>query len=238
MRYDGRWRESPRPLRRRPRGREARRALQGAASRARPWSRTRCRPGSCGRTRSSTTSSCCARTATPTYMLAVVVDDHDMGVTHVVRGDDHLTKRRAPVADLPSAGLGRAGDGAHPAHPRLGRLEAVEATRGASASIPTARWATLPEALRNYPRPPGAGRTATRKVFSTQEMIAAFDLGSIGRSAARLRLSSSLEALNGHYMRQRPPTRALRFGAGHDHARDQAPPSAGLGTEPRPRAEA
>ena len=44
---------------------------------------------------------------TPTYMLAVVVDDHDMGVTHIIRGDDHLTNARAADADLSGARLAR-----------------------------------------------------------------------------------------------------------------------------------
>ena len=67
----------------------------------------------------------------PTYMLAVVVDDHDMGVTHIIRGDDHLNNARAADADLSGARLDRAGDGAHPADPRAGRLQALQAPRRA-----------------------------------------------------------------------------------------------------------
>ena len=64
---------------------------------------------------------------TPTYMLAVVVDDHDMGVTHVIRGDDHLTNAARQNADLRRARLAGAGHGAYPADPRAGRRQAVQA---------------------------------------------------------------------------------------------------------------
>ena len=67
----------------------------------------------------------------PTYMLAVVVDDHDMGVTHVIRGDDHLTNAARQIADLSGARLEDADLGAYPADPRGRRCEAVEAPRRA-----------------------------------------------------------------------------------------------------------
>ena len=68
---------------------------------------------------------------TPTYMLAVVVDDHDMGVTHIIRGDDHLTNAARQTQIYEAHGLGGAGDGAHPADPRAGRREALQAPRRA-----------------------------------------------------------------------------------------------------------
>ena len=52
--------------------------------------------------------SCCAPTASPTYNLAVVVDDHDMGVTHVIRGDDHLNNAARQTLIYRGAGLGDA----------------------------------------------------------------------------------------------------------------------------------
>ncbi len=55
---------------------------------------------------------------TPVYMLAVVVDDHDMGVTHVIRGDDHLNNAARQIGDLHGHGLGYAGLGAYSADPR------------------------------------------------------------------------------------------------------------------------
>ena len=68
---------------------------------------------------------------TPTYMHAVVVDDHDMGVTHVIRGDDHLTNAGAADDHLRRDGLAGAGMGAHPADPRAGRRKALQAPRRA-----------------------------------------------------------------------------------------------------------
>jgi len=135
---------------------------------------------------------------TATYMLAVVVDDHDMGVTHVIRGDDHLTNAarqtqiydalgwRAPVmAHIP---LIHGPDGAKLSkrHGALG----VEAYRALGY---------LPQALRNYLVRLGWS-DGDREFFSMDEMIAAFDLSGIGRSAARFDFAK-LENVNGHYMR-------------------------------------
>ncbi|MBB3808447.1 glutamate--tRNA ligase [Pseudochelatococcus contaminans] len=138
---------------------------------------------------------------TPTYMLAVVVDDHDMGVTHVIRGDDHLTNAarqkhiyealgwEVPVmAHIP---LIHGPDGAKLSkrHGALG----VDAYRSLGY---------LPEALRNYLVRLGWAH-GDQEIFSTEEMIAAFSLSSIGRSPARFDFAK-LENLNGHYMRAAP----------------------------------
>ena len=69
---------------------------------------------------------------TPTYQHAVVVDDHDMAITHVIRGDDHLTNTFRQVQIYRAHGLGAAALRAYPADPRRGRGEAVEAARRAS----------------------------------------------------------------------------------------------------------
>jgi glutamyl-tRNA synthetase len=136
---------------------------------------------------------------TPTYMLAVVVDDHDMGVTHIIRGDDHLTNgaRQTQIYqalgwDVPSMShipLIHGPDGAKLSkrHGALG----VDAYRGLGY---------LPEALRNYLVRLGWSH-GDQEIFSTDEMIAAFDLKQIGRSPARFDFAK-LENLNGHYMRQ------------------------------------
>ncbi|WP_029030997.1 glutamate--tRNA ligase [Salinarimonas rosea] len=143
---------------------------------------------------------------TPTYMLAVVVDDHDMGVTHIVRGDDHLTNAarqsqiyRALGWDVPVMAhipLIHGADGAKLSkrHGALG----VEAYRA---------MGYLPEALRNYLVRLGWAH-GDQEIFSTEEMIAAFDLGGIGRSAARFDFVK-LEALNGHYMRHADDARLV-----------------------------
>jgi glutamyl-tRNA synthetase len=135
---------------------------------------------------------------TPTYMLAVVVDDHDMGVTHIIRGDDHLTNAarqkqiyealgwQVPVmAHIP---LIHGPDGAKLSkrHGALG----VDAYRA---------MGFLPAAVRNYLVRLGWSH-GDQEIFSTDEMIAAFDLPQIGRSPARFDFAK-LESLNGHYMR-------------------------------------
>src|SRR6476646_1562584 len=134
----------------------------------------------------------------PTYMLAVVVDDHDMGVTHVIRGDDHLINaaRQKQIYDalgwdIPNMShipLIHGADGAKLSkrHGALG----VEAYRA---------MGYLPEALLNYLARLGWSH-GDQEIFSTEEMIAAFDLPQIGRSPARFDFAK-LESLNGHYMR-------------------------------------
>jgi glutamyl-tRNA synthetase len=134
----------------------------------------------------------------PTYMLAVVVDDHDMGVTHIIRGDDHLINaaRQKQIYDalgwdLPSMSHiplihGPDGSKLSKRHGALG----VDAYRA---------MGYLPAALRNYLVRLGWSH-GDQEIFSTQEMIAAFDLSSIGKSAARFDFAK-LENLNGHYIR-------------------------------------
>jgi glutamyl-tRNA synthetase len=136
---------------------------------------------------------------TSTYMLAVVVDDHDMGVTHVIRGDDHLTNaaRQKQIYDalawsvpvMSHIPLIHGPDGAKLSkrHGALG----VEAYRA---------MGYLPAALRNYLVRLGWSH-GDQEIFSTEEMMAAFDLPQIGRSPARFDFAK-LESLNGHYIRQ------------------------------------
>ncbi len=136
---------------------------------------------------------------TPTYMLSVVVDDHDMGMTHVIRGDDHLTNAfrqtqlfralgwRIPVfAHIP---LIHGSDGAKLSkrHGALG----IEAYR---------EMGYLPEALRNYLLRLGWSH-GDAEIISGEEAVAWFDLEGIGKSAARFDFAK-LDSLNGHYLRQ------------------------------------
>ena len=137
----------------------------------------------------------------PTYMLAVVVDDHDMGVTHIIRGDDHLTNAarqthiyQAMGWDVPSMShipLIHGPDGAKLSkrHGALG----VDAYRA---------MGYLPSALRNYLVRLGWSH-GDQEFFSTEEMTAIFDLPQIGRSPARFDYAK-LENMNGHYMRATP----------------------------------
>jgi len=135
----------------------------------------------------------------PTYMLAVVVDDHDMGVTHIIRGDDHLTNAARqkqiydalgwPVPVMAHIPLIHGPDGAKLSkrHGALG----VDAYRA---------MGYLPIAMRNYLVRLGWAH-GDQEIFSTDEMINAFDLPQIGRSPARFDFAR-LENLNGHYIRQ------------------------------------
>jgi glutamyl-tRNA synthetase len=135
---------------------------------------------------------------TPTYMLAVVVDDHDMEVTHVIRGDDHLTNaaRQKQIYDalgwivpvMAHTPLIHGPDGSKLSkrHGALG----VDAYRALGY---------LPAALRNYLVRLGWSH-GDQEIFSTEEMIAAFDLPQIGRAPARFDFAK-LENLSGHYIR-------------------------------------
>jgi glutamyl-tRNA synthetase len=137
----------------------------------------------------------------PTYNLSVVVDDHDMGITHVIRGDDHLTNAARQTQIYKALGweapafahvpLIHGPDGAKLSkrHGALG----VEAYRA---------MGYLPSALRNYLVRLGWSH-GDDEIMSTEDMIRWFDLDAIGRSAARFDFVK-LENLNGHYLRATP----------------------------------
>ena len=141
---------------------------------------------------------------TPTYMLAVVVDDHDMAVSHVIRGDDHLTNTfrqvqlyRALEWDLPVFAhipLIHGPDGAKLSkrHGALG----IEAYRDAGF---------LPEAMRNYLLRLGWSH-GDDEVIGTEDAVRWFELDEVGRSAARFDMTR-LTSINGHYIRQADDSR-------------------------------
>jgi glutamyl-tRNA synthetase len=134
----------------------------------------------------------------PTYMLAVVVDDHDMGVTHIIRGDDHLTNAgrqtliyRAMGWEVPVMAhipLIHGPDGAKLSkrHGALG----VEAYRA---------MGYLPVALRNYLVRLGWSH-GDAEIIGTEDMVSWFDLPDINKGAARFDFAK-LEAVNGHWIR-------------------------------------
>jgi glutamyl-tRNA synthetase len=136
---------------------------------------------------------------TPTYMLAVVVDDHDMDVTHIIRGDDHLINaaRQKQIYDAMGWDI-----------PNMSHIPLIHGPDGSKLSkrhgalgVDAYRaMGYLPAALRNYLVRLGWSH-GDQEIFSTEEMIAAFDLSGIGRSAARFDFAK-LENLNGHYIRQ------------------------------------
>ncbi|MBV9903294.1 MAG: glutamate--tRNA ligase, partial [Alphaproteobacteria bacterium] len=136
---------------------------------------------------------------TPTYMLAVVVDDADMGVTHVIRGADHLNNAARqlqiieqmgwPVPTYAHVPLIHGPDGAKLSK-RHGAL-AVEAYRD---------MGYLPETMRNYLLRLGWSH-GDDEIISTQQAIEWFNLESIGKSPARMDFKK-LDNLNGHYIRE------------------------------------
>jgi glutamyl-tRNA synthetase len=170
---------------------------------------------------------------TPTYMHAVVVDDHDMGVTQIIRGDDHLTNSARQkiiydamgwtVPDMAHIPLIHGPDGAKLSkrHGALG----VEAYRA---------MGYLPEALRNYLVRLGWAH-GDAEILSTDEMIALFDVDGIGRSPSRFDFAK-LENLNGHYIRQTPDEDLMRhLDVLLDHVDDGATIKARLDPDMRAR---
>ncbi|MER8898748.1 glutamate--tRNA ligase [Mesorhizobium sp. M0676] len=135
----------------------------------------------------------------PTYMHAVVVDDHDMGVTHIIRGDDHLTNAARQTViynamgwDVPSMShipLIHGADGAKLSkrHGALG----VEAYRA---------MGYLPEALLNYLARLGWSH-GDDEIMSIKDMISWFDIGDVNKGAARFDFAK-LESINGAHMRK------------------------------------
>ncbi|MBB2203156.1 glutamate--tRNA ligase [Gluconacetobacter tumulisoli] len=136
---------------------------------------------------------------TPVYQLAVVVDDHDMDITHVIRGDDHLTNSfrqamiyRAMGWDLPAFAhlpLIHGPDGAK-----------LSKRHGAQSVVEFREMGYLPEALNNYLLRLGWGH-GDAEILSRDEQIQLFDLDGVGRSAARMDYAKLLH-LNGVWLRQ------------------------------------
>jgi glutamyl-tRNA synthetase len=135
---------------------------------------------------------------TPTYNLSVVVDDHDMAITHVIRGDDHLTNAARQTQIFKALGWGT------PIYAHVPLIHGPDGAKlskrhGALGVEAYRAMGYLPAALRNYLVRLGWGH-GDAEIMSTEEMIRWFDLEAIGRSAARFDFAK-LENLNGHYLR-------------------------------------
>jgi glutamyl-tRNA synthetase len=141
---------------------------------------------------------------TPTYNLAVVVDDHEMGVTHVIRGDDHLNN--AARQTLIYQGLGWAA----PVWAHLPLIHGPDGTKlskrhGAQAVSEFADMGYLPEAMRNYLAKLGWGH-GDDEIFTDEQATAWFDIKDVVGAPARLDWAK-LNHLNNHYIRQADPGR-------------------------------
>ena len=160
----------------------------------------------------------------PTYMLAVVVDDHDMGVTHVVRGDDHLrnTFRQVPIYEAMGWAV-----------PEFAHVPMIHGDDGAKLSKRHGALSTtayrdmgyLPEALAAYLLRLGWSH-GDQEIFTRAEAISVFSLGAINKAPARLDLDK-LKDVNAFFIRQADTDRLfdllrpwLDHAAGHSLAAD------------------
>ncbi|MTH96948.1 glutamate--tRNA ligase [Roseibium sp. RKSG952] len=135
---------------------------------------------------------------TPTYMLAVVVDDHDMGVTHIIRGVDHLTNAARQTLIFKAMGW----DVPKMAHiPLIHGPDGAKLSKrhGATGAEAYRAMGYLPQAMRNYLARLGWSH-GDEEIMSHTDMIKWFGMDAVGQSAARFDFKK-LENLNGHYMR-------------------------------------
>ena len=142
----------------------------------------------------------------PTYNLSVVVDDHDMGVTHIIRGVDHLTNAARQMQIYMAMGW---------LVPSMSHIPLIHGPDGAKLSkrhgalgVEAYRaMGYLPEAMRNYLARLGWSH-GDDEIFSTDQMVEWFNLAQVGKSAARFDFAK-LENLNGHYIRHTPDASLL-----------------------------
>jgi len=146
---------------------------------------------------------------TPTYMLAVVVDDHDMGVTHVIRGDDHLNNAFRQLAIIRAMGW---------PEPTYAHVPLIHGPDGAKLSKRHGAMGVdayrdelglLPEAVGNYLLRLGWGH-GDDEIISREQAIEWFDLGQVGKSPSRFDFKK-LENLNGHYIREADNRRLMEL---------------------------
>ncbi len=156
---------------------------------------------------------------TPTYMLAVVVDDHDMGVSHVIRGDDHLNNAFRQLGIIRAMGW---------PEPTYAHVPLIHGSDGAKLSkrhgalgVDSYRdeLGFLPEAVDNYLLRLGWGH-GDDEIIAPEQAIEWFDLDHVGKSPSRFDFKK-LENLNGHYVREADNQRlatlvAERLGVGPD----------------------
>ena len=145
----------------------------------------------------------------PTYMLSVVVDDHDMGITHVIRGDDHLNNAFRQLALIRAMGW---------QEPIYAHVPLIHGSDGAKLSkrhgalgVDAYRdeMGYLPEAIDNYLLRLGWGH-GDDEIISREHAIEWFDLDAVGRSPSRFDFKK-LENLNGHYIREADDLRLARI---------------------------
>jgi glutamyl-tRNA synthetase len=135
----------------------------------------------------------------PPYMLAVVVDDHDMGITHVIRGDDHLNNTFRQIQVYRAMGW---------AEPHFAHIPLIHGPDGAKLSkrhgalgVDAYRdMGFLPAALRNYLLRLGWSH-GDEEIISTEQAVRWFDIDAVGRAPARFDFQK-LDSVNAHYIRE------------------------------------
>ncbi|MFT3965733.1 MAG: glutamate--tRNA ligase [Sphingobium sp.] len=148
---------------------------------------------------------------TPTYMLAVVVDDNDMGVTHVIRGDDHLNNAFRQL------GIIRAMGWREPVYAHIPLIHGADGAklskRHGAMGVDAYRdeLGMLPEAVSNYLLRLGWGH-GDEEIISRDRAVEVFDLAGVGRSPSRFDIKK-LENLNGHYIREADDKRLAALAA-------------------------
>ncbi|MEO0033182.1 MAG: hypothetical protein RIS94_2940, partial [Pseudomonadota bacterium] len=142
---------------------------------------------------------------TPTYMLAVVVDDHDMGVTHVIRGDDHINNAFRQIVII-RAMHGVEGGWPDPAYAHIPLIHGSDGAklskRHGALGVDAYRdeMGLLPEAVFNYLLRLGWGH-GDEEIISREQAVEWFDIGDVNKGASRFDLKKLLN-LNGHYIRE------------------------------------
>ncbi|MBU6266294.1 MAG: glutamate--tRNA ligase [Sphingomonadales bacterium] len=142
---------------------------------------------------------------TPTYMLAVVVDDHDMGVTHVIRGDDHLNNAFRQLVIL-RAMHSIEGNWPDPAYAHIPLIHGADGAklskRHGALGVDAYRdeLGLLPEAMFNYLLRLGWGH-GDDEIISREQAVQWFDIDHVGKSPSRFDTAKLLN-LNGHYLRE------------------------------------
>ena len=174
---------------------------------------------------------------TPTYMLAVVVDDHDMGVTHIIRGDDHLNNafRQLPIIRAMNEIEGGWADPVYAHIPLIHGADGAKLSKRHGAMGVDAyrdELGILPEALFNYLLRLGWGH-GDQEEFTRDEAAALFDLAGVGKGPSRFDLKK-LHSLNGTYIRAADDARLAALVAPRIGASAAEPAGTALLTEAMP----
>ena len=161
----------------------------------------------------------------PLYNLAVAVDDRDMGITHVVRGEDHVSNTPRQLMILRGARRRAAGVRAPAAAPRPRRQEALEAPRRGVGAGAARRRATCPRRCATTSRCSAGATTRATTFITTDELVERFALERVSKNPAVFD-EQKLRWMNGRYLRELPVEELHRAARGvRPAARSRSRPS-------------